>query len=192
MHYLFYFGLLITPEIYGAVPGGEIKEAKASIRSLIAPLIPHSGTTERPKELARFRVDRCEKHKIDWPSLLFNQQQIILDYSFKEGCDIEGTLRPLLLKPFPAVLKLRNLDNYNRIEAMNTVSADLQARPLINLEMRDGILIGPKGRVKFEADYKVRMNPLKPKEIDSNEGGEIRISEIYGQKVDIKEKIKVR
>jgi hypothetical protein len=39
----------------------------------------------------------------------------------------------------------------------------------------------------------VRINPLKQKRemISENLGGEIRISEIYGKKVSIKEKIKI-
>jgi hypothetical protein len=46
--------------------------------------------------------------------------------------------------------------------------------------------------VLFEADYQVRINPLKKNDpIADNMGGEIRISEINGKKVSVKEKIKI-
>lgn len=169
----------------------EIDEAKRSILSLIRPLVPGSNKT-LPKELGEFRVDKCEKHKIDWMGVLMMRTKAHLKYSFKEGCDIEGTITPAVFSPFPAKLKLRNLKNYTQIESQNKVNSTIESKPIMNLEMRQGLLSGQKGLVKFEADYEVQLNPVnKEKVVEKNLGGEIRISEIYGKKVTIKEKIRV-
>lgn len=74
---------------------------------------------------------------------------------------------------------------------MNKVTANLETKPILNLEMREGILSGKASRVKFEADYSVQINPVEDNVVQKNLGGEIRISEINGKKVSIKEKILV-
>jgi hypothetical protein len=175
----------------GAATIKEIEEAKQSIRSLIRPLIPGSDKTP-PKELGGFRVEGCEKHKIDWMGVLLMRTKAKLDYHFKEGCDIEGTITPAVFSPFPAKLKLRQLESYDLIETQNKITATLESKPVMNLEMREGVLTGKKGKVKFEADYEVVLNPMnKDQIVEKNRGGEIRISEIYGKKIAIKEKILV-
>lgn len=190
MHYLFL--LLLFPYQINAATKQEIKEAQASIKALIAPLIP-GAARKRPKGTEKFRVDTCEKHKINWGDVLMMRKSVSLDYSFKTGCDIQGSIVPKVLQSFPAELKLRNLDNYDKIQSQNKITAGLEAKPLLFLEMRSGVLSGKKGKVKFEADYQVRINAFKPNSpLEQNKGGEIRINEIYGQKVNIKEKIIVK
>ena len=169
----------------------EIAEAKKTIQSLIRPLIPGSDKT-LPKEMGEFQVDKCEKHKVKWMDVLMMKERPALTYNFKEGCDLQGTIHPLPFQTFPANLDLRHLESYNRIETQNKINASFETRPLMDLKMREGLLKGKKGNVKFEADYSVRINPMnKDKVVDENLGGEIRISEIYGEKVSIKETIKI-
>lgn len=124
-------------------------------------------------------------------NVLLMKESVTLDFKFKEGCDIQGAIRPKILTPFPAVLDLRNIQSYDKIETSNKVTANLEMKPILNLEMREGVLLGPKSRVKFEADYRVRINPTGGKTVSENLGGELRISEINGKKVSIREKIKV-
>lgn len=168
----------------------EIEDAKRSIQSLIRPLMA-GGSKARPKGTEKFRVDGCEKKKIDWMGVLMMRESAELNFKFKEGCDIEGTIVPKVLQTFPANLNLRNIQSYSKIETMNKVTANLETKPILNLEMREGILSGKQSKVKFEADYSVQINPVEDRVVQKNLGGEIRISEINGKKVSIKEKILV-
>ena len=116
-----------------------------------------------------------------------------MTYTFKEGCDIEGELQPMILKPFFIDLKLKNLNSFNRLKAENKITAGLEEKPILFLEIRSAEMMGPKGVVKFEADYAVRIDPLKKNNvIEKNLGGEIRIKEIYGKSVSIKKKIMIK
>ena len=185
------FSLLIVSSSSFAANKAEIEEAKKSIQSLIRPLLP-GGDKTPPKEMGKFQVDQCEKFKIKWMDVLLMKSRPTLTYKFKEGCDLQGSIEPMPFQTFPANLDLRHLDSYNRIETENKITASFESKPLMELEMRKGNLKGKKGIVKFEADYKLRINPMnKAKIVDENLGGEIRISEIYGEKVSIKETIKI-
>jgi hypothetical protein len=167
----------------------EIAEARSSIRALISPLLPG------PKKVAshllkEFRVDKCQMEKINWTDVLLMQKTVTLVFKFHEGCDVEGSVQPKVFSPFPSDFKLRNLRYYDRVKTENTVQGTFESKPIMTIEMREGILYGKPGKVRFEADYKVQINPLnKEKPIEKNFGGEIRITEISGQKVSIREKI---
>lgn len=167
----------------------EIDEARSSIRSLISPLLP--GPKKAVSGLLKdFRVDKCQTKKIDWTDVLLMRRPVTLVFDFHEGCDVKGTIVPKVFRPFPAEFKLRNLKFYDRVKSLNTVQATFESKPLMTIEMREGILYGKPGKVRFEADYQVQINPLnKEKPIEKNLGGEIRITEISGQKVSIREKI---
>jgi hypothetical protein len=170
----------------------EAEEAKKSIRALIEPILQKEQ--KDPKTVLKdFSVEKCEKYKINWINVILMRKEAALKYTFKPGCDIEGTVNPTVIKPFPVDLKLKNLDHFNRLQSENTITASLETEPVLNLAVRTASLTGAKGIVKFEADYAVKINPLKQKKemISENIGGEIRITEIYGKKVSIKEKIKV-
>jgi len=180
--------VLLIPGMALASP--EIEDAKRSIIALIQPLMAGSAT-KRPKGTEEFRVDQCEKKKINWMDVLLMKDTAKLDFKFKEGCDIQGSITPKVLQPFPANLDLRNVRSYSRVETQNTVTANLETKPILNLEMREGILSGKKDVVKFEADYRVRISPMENKTVSENLGGELRIHEINGKKVSIKEKILV-
>jgi hypothetical protein len=179
--------LLLSLPVFGKT---NIEEAKKSIQTLIKPLLPGQEKV-RPKGTEKFRVDACDKKKINWMEVLMMRAEATLDYKFKPGCDIEGTIRPKILSEFPAKLKLRNVESYNEVESTNRVTANLDSKPILNLEMRSGELNG-KSKVKFEVDYQVQINPLdKSRPVEKNLGGELRITEIDGQKTSIKEKIMV-
>lgn len=181
--------IVLIPTVVFA--GSEIEDAKRSIQSLIGPLMAGASKT-RTKGTEKFRVDGCEKKKIDWMNVLMMREKAELNFKFKEGCDIEGTINPKILQTFPANLNLRNIQSYSRIETFNKVTANLEQKPILNLEMREGTLSGKLSIVKFEADYSVQINPMQDKVIQKNLGGEIRISEINGKRVSIKEKILIK
>jgi hypothetical protein len=182
----FFLACLITTSAFASP---QIEEAKKSIQTLIRPLI--GETSKRPKGTEKFRVDGCEKKKINWMDVMLGKDSANMEFLFQEGCDIEGKVKLRVLQDFPLDLRLRNLQSYNHVKTNNKITADLDRKPILNLQMREGILTG-KDTVKFEADYKVRIDPTKKKKIDKNLGGELRISEINGKKIDIKEKIYVK
>lgn len=184
-----YLLVLLIPGIALASP--EVEDAKRSITALIQPLMA-GNSTKRPKGTEDFRVDQCEKKKINWMDVLLMRETAKLDFKFKEGCDIQGSITPKVLQPFVANLDLRNVRSYSRVETKNTVTANLETKPILNLEMREGVLSGKKDVVKFEADYRVRISPMENKTVSENLGGELRIFEINGKKVSIKEKILVK
>lgn len=167
----------------------EISEARQSISSLISPLLP--GTRKAISKLAKdFRVDKCQTEKVNWSDVLMMRKSVTLVFKFKEGCDIEGSVTPKVFSAFPAEFKLRNLKLYDRVQSMNTVRSTFESKPIMTIELREGILYGRPGKVKFEADYQVQIDPLnRQKPVEKNLGGEVRISEIGGKKVSIKEKI---
>lgn len=181
--------VLLIPGLALASP--EIEDAKRSVLALIQPLMAGTSKT-RPKGTEDFRVDGCEKKKINWMDVLMMRETAKLDFKFKEGCDIQGSITPKVLQPFPANLDIRNIRSYSKVATQNTVTANLETKPILNLEMREGLLSGKKDIVKFEADYRVRISPMEQKTVTENLGGELRISEINGKKVSIKEKILVK
>lgn len=173
-----------------AISGTEVEDAKRSIKALIQPLIGQNST-KRPKGTEKFSVEGCDKKKINWMNVLLMRETATLDFKFKKNCDIQGSITPKVIKPFPANLDLRDLQSYSRVETTNTITADLQSKPILNLAMREGTLSG-KHKVKFEADYQVQINPIAKDPIEKNLGGELRILEINGKKTNIKEKIMVK
>lgn len=184
--------LLFITSAYSAPSDLEVADAKRSIQSLISPLLP-GKSKERPKGTEAFRVDGCEKKKIDWMAVLMMKTTATVEFKFKEGCDVQGTIEPKVFQPFPANLDLRNIQSYNKVSTQNKITTTLESKPILNLNMVEGILTGKKGIVKFEADYQVQINPVdRKKPLEKNLGGELRITEIYGKKVSIKEKILVQ
>lgn len=176
---------------FSAFASPEIEDAKLSIKSLMAPILA-GGSKTRPSGATKFRIDNCPKEKINWMNVLMMKEEVVLTYRFKTGCDIEGTIKPKVFQSFPASLNLRNIKSYSKINAENRITALIEAKPILNFEMRSGVLSGAKSKVRFEADYQVQLNPLKKDGIDKNLGGELRITEINGKKVSIKEKILVK
>jgi hypothetical protein len=168
-----------------------VDAAQKSVEALIRPLMANSPA-KRPQGAEKFRVDSCEKHQMNWMNVLLRKQDARLSFSFREGCDIDGIIEPKFLEEFSANLNLRNLQNFTRIETMNTVSANLETKPILNLKMRQGRLKGPESTVFFEADYGLRINPSETKVLSENLGGELRILEINGRKVSLKRKIWVK
>lgn len=169
----------------------ETEEAKKSLRALLTPIL--QKPVKDPKALIKdFSVANCDKHKINWMNVILMRESAALTYKFKPGCDIEGTVYPTIIKPFTTDLKLKNLQNFTHLISENKITASLETEPVMNLEVRSAKLTGAKGVVKFDADYAVRINPLEKKNpVTENMGGEIRITEIYGKPVSIKEKIKI-
>lgn len=184
--------MLLMSSAFAAPTDLEVADAKKSIQSLISPLLP-GKSKERPKGTEDFRVDGCEKKKIDWMGVLMMKTTAKVEFKFKEGCDVQGTIEPKVFQPFPAVLDLRNIQSYQKVSTQNKITTSLEAKPILHLNMEEGVLTGKKGVVKFSADYEVQINPVDRKNpMEKNLGGELRITEIYGKKVSIKEKILVK
>lgn len=181
------FLLLIWPVLTFASP--ELEDAKQSIRTLIRPLISESAI--RPKGTEKFRVDKCPKKKINWGNVMLMRETTTLTYKFMNGCDIQGEITPKFLQPFPANLELRNIASYSKVVTVNKITADLQSVPIMNLEMREGVLSG-KHKVKFEVDYQLQIDPMSSKPVEKNLGGVVRILEIDGKETKISEKIMVK
>ena len=173
-----------------ALSADQVSDAKKSILSLIQPLIGQTPL-KRPPGTEKFRVDQCEKKKIDWMNVLLMKETATLNFKFKPGCDIEGSVTPKVFVPFTSELNIRNIQSYSHIKSVNKINADLQSKPILNLAMTEGELSG-KHKVKFEADYQVQINPMAKNPIEKNLGGELRILEIDGKKTNIKEKILVK
>ena len=187
----FLFLLVLLCPCLGLKAASEADEAKKSIRALIEPILQKK--VKDPKVLLKdFTVEKCEKYKINWMNVIMLREKVALKYDFKPGCDIEGTVYPMVIKPFTSDLKLKNLNHFNRLQSENTITASLEAKPIMNLAIRSARLTGEKGLIKFEADYDVRINPLKQDDpVEENMGGEIRITEIFGKAVSIKERVKI-
>lgn len=183
---LFILGLFFSSYTF-ARP--EVEAAKLSIKSLLAPILASKTPAASGN---KFRVDQCPREKINWMNVVMMKEEVALNYKFGPGCDIQGSIRPKIFRPFPAQLNLRNIEPYNKIQAENKITALLQNPPILNLEIKSGLLTGKNSLVKFEADYQVQINPLAQGAIDKNLGGELRISEINGKKVNIKEKILIK
>lgn len=164
----------------------QISEAKESIKTLITPLI------RGEKSKSKFRVDSCQTEKIDWTKVLMNPlSSHPVNYKFKEGCDVEGTVRLKAFDTFPAEFKLRNLDSYNKLVSQNKLDITLEAKPLLGLNILNGELTG-KNKVKFKATYKVRLNPTSKNGIQENLGGTITFTEINGKSTNLTEKIHIK
>ena len=185
--------LLIITQSALASPTLEVEEAKKSLLAMIRPLIANSkekGPSTLPKD---FQLQDCDKHKINWMNVILMKEKAELKYVFKPGCDVEGVIAPKIFQVFPVDLKLRNLASYQKISSQNKITATFDSKPIMTLEMSEGVLTGPKGLVKFDADYQVQLDPMnKANPVEKNLGGEIRITEIYGKKTSIKEKILVK
>jgi hypothetical protein len=194
MRYLILFLLILMPlfNAYANSNSKEVSEAKASLLGILGPILQKPVKSTIKGAWGKFSVEHCEKYKINWAEVLTFRNRPTLSYSFKPGCDIEGTIKPMLLKPFPADLKLRNLSNFTRLESENKITSTIESKPVMLLEITEANLTGKQGKVKFEADYRVRIDPInKDNPVEENLGGEIRITELYGQKVSITEKIMV-
>lgn len=188
---LWIFFLFFDHDRSHAVPNQDVIAAKESIKALIQPLLPGKKKA-LSKIYSSFRIDLCEKHQVNWGDVLLKQTPVTLQYKFKDGCDVQGEISPKILLPFEAKLEIRNLGPYTEVVSQNKISASFESKPILNLEMRSGSLKSKKGDVKFEADYQVRINPMnKANPVEENLGGVIKIKEILGQKVSIKESIKV-
>lgn len=164
----------------------KISDAKESVSSLIAPLIGEI------KKKNKFRVDQCQKEKINWSQVLLSPlSEYPLHFKFADGCDVDGTVNIKAFDKFPADLKLRNLSSFTELHSLNKFSMTLEAKPILNLEILEGKLTG-KNQVRFKASYSVRLNPTSSNGLNENLGGTITFTEINGKSVNITEKIYVR
>ncbi len=155
----------------------EIVDAKKSIQELVS--------TD-----GKFRVDKCEK--INWDDLMLITKRTELKFEFKDGCDIKGVISPKLLNWFPIDLEVRNIPHYNRLIATGFISAILEQRPVIKLEIKDGTLLNEKSKLGFEGNYKVRPGLGLDKSLTKKLGGEVMITNLNGKKLPHPEKILIK
>ena len=166
----------------------EINPPKEAVSVLIQMLL--HNTQNKNLSGHQFTTSKCEKYQINWMEVLLMKEKSAISFTFKDGCDIEGVIRPRVMVPFAINLKLKNLQDFDSLKSENKITSTLEEKPVLNLEVRSAILSSSKGTILFEADYRVRIDPLKKKDmIEENIGGEIRLLQIYGKQVKIKEKI---
>jgi hypothetical protein len=72
------------------------------------------------------------------------------------------------------------------------MSAELEARPVLKLQIREGILSGKSSRALFESDYAVRPQVGEGGTEIENLGGELRVKRINDKAVTLREKILVK
>lgn len=186
MKILFCFLLLST---VFAAENSNVEAVRQSLRTMLTPILSKNlGSKSLGK--SSFSIKECEKSNVNWKNFLLLQEEFKLNLSFKEGCDVEGSVSPKPFSPFPAKLKVRNLYGFEKLEMTNKLNSTLETNPVITLTVTEGVLTGPKGKVRFEAEYDVRIDPLNREDpIKEDLGGDIKINQIFGQKVSIKEKI---
>lgn len=183
--------LLFFATFYVANASDEIHQARRSINALIDPILRKNALTFSANT-QEFTLKDCEKHHIDWKQVLLTGGAATLKYTFAPGCDIEGVLHPVLLRNFTVDLKVKNLQDFDRLLADNKISATFEDRPVLNLAVRNARLMSKKGEIKFDADYAVKLDLTnKVNVVHEDLGGEIRLVEIYGKKVSQKEKFKI-
>ena len=191
------FFLLLAGVIwFTPLEASEVEDVRQSLKALLNPILqkPHKKSSQAVAKslLKEFSMENCEKHKINWMDVILMKESATLTYTFRQGCDVEGAIRPAVFKPFPADLKLKNLQSFTRLQSENRITSSIESMPVLNLEIRSASLTGKKGKILFEADYTVRINPLKKDNpVEENLGGQLRITEIFGKKVSIKENIKI-
>jgi len=186
MKILFCF-LLLSPLMAAEDP--QIEAVKQSVKALIAPILS-KNLDKSAKGKTAFSLEKCERPKVNWKEFFTFQSELQMNVKFSSGCDIEGTISPKLIRPFPASFKVRNLSDFKQMDSTNQITATFESQPIVTLDISEGTLTGPKGKVRFEGDYRVQVDPMKKDNpIQKNLGGEIRIKEIFGKKVSIKEKI---
>jgi hypothetical protein len=172
-----------------AADNPNVDAVRQSLRTMLTPILSKNLGSEVLGK-STFTIKDCEKANINWKKFLLFQEEFKLNLSFKEGCDVEGSVSPRPFSPFPAKLKVRNLYGFKELEMMNKMNSTLETNPVITLTITDGVLIGPKGKVRFEADYDVRIDPMnRENPVKEDLGGTVRINQVFGQKVSIKEKI---
>lgn len=177
--------------LQGAYAAGESTPVRKSLMALIDPIVRKSAPTSG-KPASEFSLRNCEKHKVNWANVLLMKETASLRYTFAQGCDIEGVIQPAILQSFPVQLKIKNLEDFNRLKADNRITASFEEKPVLNLAVRSARLISKKGEIKFEADYAVKIDLTKQKDIIHEDlGGELRILEIDGKPVLLKEKFKL-
>lgn len=186
MKILFCF-LLLSPLLAAENP--NVAAVKQSLRTILAPILS-KNLGKKDVGSSHFSIKECEKTKINWRKFLLLQDELKLNFSFKKGCDVEGTVGPKPFTPFPAKLAVRNLYGFKELETTNKLNSTLETNPIISLTISQGTLKGPNGDVQFEAEYDVRIDPLNREDpVKEDLGGTLKINQIYGKKVSIKEKI---
>lgn len=164
----------------------RISDAKESVSSLIAPLVGEI------KKKNKFRVDSCQKEKINWSQILLSpMSEHPLYFKFATGCDVDGVIKLKAFETFPSDLKLRNLESFTALKSNNKFDISLEAKPVLTLHVLDGELSG-KNQVRFKANYRVRLNPTSKNGLNENLGGTITFTQINGKTVNITEKIFIR
>lgn len=172
-----------------AAQNSKVEVVRQSLRALLTPILS-KNLGKKDLASSSFSVKNCEKSDINWKNFLLLQEEFRLNFKFKEGCDVSGVVSPKPFTPFPAKLKVRNLYGFTELETENKLQSTLETNPILTLTITKGILDGPKGKIRFEADYDVRIDPLNREDpIKEDLGGTVRIHQAFGQKVSIKEKI---
>ncbi|MCO4794802.1 MAG: hypothetical protein KC493_13875 [Bacteriovoracaceae bacterium] len=139
-----------------------------------------------------FIVRGCRDYRKEWASVLLTGQKQTFNYSFKKGCDIQGTISAMPGRKIKMNLKLRNVGIFERVDMGISYSIKLNMITRVDFKITDGTLFAKgEGDTSFTGDYAVELNPMKKSLIERNLGGNLYFSKIFGKDVKISKKIMV-
>lgn len=131
-----------------------------------------------------FSVDACKIPQKKLMELAFLRQPIKASFKFMKDCDVEGEVELHVSKPFPVLLKVRNLDKYTSVRFNSTLSVGSVDEGIgYKVELSDGNLSSSKSNVQFKGFYNYIVSLDESKGASNSEGGELYIDSIDGKKV---------
>lgn len=137
-----------------------------------------------------FVVSSCDKNPMAWIRMALTKSQQTFSYSFKDGCDVEGSFTGKFAAPFPMNMKLRNLNGFNQTNMEVTLDLKKGTRGLLySFKAIKGLVQSDADKVDFEAWYEIEVNPMTGAGIQETQKGEITIVSVNGEAMNLKEKL---
>jgi hypothetical protein len=149
---------------------------------LLRGLIPDFSSTQ----VTEFSTKECDVSILKWGMLFMMKKPFKQRYQFKKDCDIEGEIKIQLDRDFPVNLKLNDFKNYTSVSMTLNISMD--KRKKLTVSATNGVLNGPR-KIQFSGNYSGRVRISSSALEFINAGGYIDVSQIDGQKVNIRQKI---
>ncbi len=173
----------------GATLGGAPPEAAAAFGGLVSTLLP---VTKNSGDMS-FKVNGCTRWTDqDLIDFFLKKKSMQKSFTFKDGCDLQGSLTAGADQIIHGDFKVRNLRDVESailtVKVEKAFHFDTQEVE-VGIVAQEGILTSPRGeQTKFRGSYTLVYHILK-KQLDNSEGGEIEITEYKGKKVSLKQRI---
>jgi len=130
-----------------------------------------------------FHYNGCENYLRKWINVLLADTSYEFKYTFKDNCDINGSFETTTGKKLNGNIQLRNLGIFNHL----TFNANYKLGNLndmsVNLEIKDGILNSPKGKIIFDFNGKIYFNQRNSESSSNEEKSLITFTNIFNNKV---------